>query len=54
MKKSKYYLSLDAAERRLAVHAMLHFRNKVLARGVDTVDIDRVIGKLQGRKAWWK
>lgn len=53
MRKSKYYLSLDAAECCLAVHAMLYFRNKVLARGVDTVDIDRVIGKLQGRKAWW-
>lgn len=54
MRRSKYYLSLDTAERRLAVRAMLHFRNKVLAKGVDTVDIDRVIGKLQGRKAWWK
>ena len=54
MRKSKYYLSLDAAEHRLAVRAMLHFRNKVLARGVDTVDIDWVIGKLQGRKAWWR
>lgn len=54
MRRSKCYLSLDAAERRLAVHAMFHFCDKVLARGVDTVDIDRVIGKLQGRKAWWK
>lgn len=54
MRRSKYYLSLDAAERRLAVRAMLHFRNKVLAKGVDAVDIDRVIGKLQGRKVWWR
>lgn len=54
MRKNKYYLGLNVAERRLAVHAMLHFRNKVLAKGIDTVDIDRVIGKLLGRKVRWR
>lgn len=54
MRKSKHYLSLDVAERRLAVYAMLRFRNRASTKGVDTVDIDRIIGKLQGRKAWWR
>ena len=53
MKKTKYYVTMTAAERRLARDAMLLFRNKVLSQGIDTVDIDRLIRKLQGRKVWW-
>lgn len=50
MRKTKYYLSLNAAERRVALDALIHFRNKVLAQGIDTVDIDQLIKKLQKRR----
>ena len=53
MKKTKYYVTMTAAERRLARDAMLLFHNKVLSLGIDAVDIDRPIRKLQGRKVWW-
>ena len=53
MKETKYYVTMSAAERRLALDAMIRFRNKVLSQGIDTVDIDRLIRKLQGRKVWW-
>ncbi|MBQ8611399.1 MAG: hypothetical protein IJ412_06785 [Oscillospiraceae bacterium] len=50
MSKTKYYLSLNAAERRLILDALLRFRNKALANGIDTVDIDQLIRKLQKRR----
>lgn len=42
-KKNKIYLTLNAAERRLLIQGLLSFRNKVIARGIDTVDIDRIL-----------
>lgn len=42
-KKNKVYLTLSAAERRLLIQGLLSFRNKVIARGIDTVDIDRIL-----------
>ena len=42
-KKNKVYLTLNSAERRLLVQGLLTFRNKVIARGIDTVDIDRIL-----------
>ena len=36
--KNKYVLDLTAKERHLCLNAMLNFRNKVLARGIDTGD----------------
>ena len=45
-RKTKYYLVLTAAEAALALHALLRFRNKVVARGIDVVDIDGLIKKL--------
>ena len=53
MRKTEYYITMTAAERRLALDAMVHFRNKALSQDIDTVDIDRLIQKLQGRKGWW-
>lgn len=53
MRGTKYFVTLTAVERRLTVDAMLHFRNMAISRGIDTVDIDRLIQKLQGRKGWW-
>lgn len=46
MRKNKVCLSLSPAERRLLIDAMLHFRNKVLSRGIDTVDIDRILNEV--------
>ena len=45
-RKTKHYLVLTAAEVALALRALLSFRNKVVARGIDTVDVDGVIKKL--------
>ena len=46
MRKTKVYLNLTPAERRLAIIAMLYFRNKVMRKGIDPVDVDRVVGSL--------
>lgn len=53
MRKTKYYLSLSAAESRLALTALLCFRNKTLTKRINTVDIDRLIRKLIRKKGWW-
>lgn len=45
-KKNKVYLTLNAAERRLLIQGLLSLRNKVMARGIDTVDIDRILMKI--------
>ena len=45
-KKNKIYLTLNAAERRLLIQGLLTFRNKVIAKGIDTVDIDRLLRML--------
>ena len=45
-KKNKVYLTLNSAERRLLIQGLLTFRNKVIARGIDTVDIDRILIKI--------
>ena len=46
-KKNKVYLTLNVAERRLLIQGLLSFRNKVIARGIDTVDIDRILKKIK-------
>ena len=45
-KKNKVYLTLNTAERRLLIQGLLSFRNKVIARGIDSVDIDRLLRML--------
>jgi len=50
MRATKYYVTMTAAERRIAVDVLLRFRNKTLAKGIDTVDIDQLIRKLQKRR----
>ena len=45
-RRTKHYLILTSTEAALALRALLHFRNKVAARGIDTVDIDGLIKKL--------
>ena len=45
-RKRKYYITLTQAEARLTLRALLSFRNKVVARGIDAVDIDGIIEKI--------
>ena len=45
-KKNKVYLTLSTAERRLLIQGLLSFRNKVIARGIDTIDIDQILKKV--------
>ena len=45
-RRTKHYLFLTPTEATLALRALLHFRNKALARGIDPVDIDILIKKL--------
>ena len=53
MRKTKYYITMTAAERRLALDALIRFRNKAISQGIDTVDIDQIIRKLH-RRRWWQ
>ena len=46
-RRTKHHLILTPTEATLALRALLHFRNKALARGIDTVDIDRIIKHLK-------
>lgn len=45
-KKDQYCLELSHEEKRYLLHIMVWFRNKVLAEGGPTEDIDGVILKL--------
>ena len=45
-RKRLRYLALTQDEVRLALRVLLAFRNKVVARGIDAVDIDVLIKKL--------
>lgn len=45
-KKDQYYLELSHEEKRYLLQIMVWFRNKVLAEGGPTEDIDGVILKL--------
>ena len=50
--KDKRYIRMNPEERRLAMTAMLQFRNNVIQREIDPVDIDRILVKLtKARKA---
>lgn len=46
MKKNKVCVAMSSAEKRLFIQGKLFFRNKVLAEGIDTVDIDRLLKKI--------
>ena len=50
MRKTKHAVKMSPEERRLTLDAMIHFRNKALTMGIDTVDIDQLIRKLQKRR----
>jgi hypothetical protein len=47
-KRNKVYLTLTPAERRLLIQGLIYFRNKVITKGIDTIDIDRLLKKALG------
>jgi len=46
-RRTKHYLILTPTEATLTLRALLHFRNKALARGIDVIDIDKIIKRLK-------
>ena len=52
--RNPYIIELTPAQCKLAIHAMLHFRNKVIAQGIDPTDIDELIVKLPRKPHWWQ
>ena len=46
MAKEKHFIEMNATECRLAYHALMQFRNDVIAKGVDPVDINELILRL--------
>ena len=52
--RNPYIIELTSAQCRLATHVMLQFRNKVIAQGIDPVDIDELIVKLTRKPHWWQ
>ena len=50
--KDKRYIRMNPEEMRLAVNAMIWFRNTAIQKGIDPIDIDRLLVKLyKARKA---
>ena len=52
--RNPYIVELTPAQCRLARHAMLQFRNKVIAQGIAPVDIDELSMKLTRKPHWWQ
>ena len=50
MRQQRYYVALNLSEIRLATQAMINFRNKLVEKGIDTVDLDGIIMKLCRKK----
>ena len=44
--KDKRYIRMNPEEMRIAVNAMMWFRNTAIQKGIDTIDIDRLLVKL--------
>ena len=50
--KDKRNIRMNPEEMRIAVNAMIWFRNTAIQKGIDTIDIDRLLVKLtKARKA---
>ena len=45
-RNDRFYLTLSPAERRLLIQGLMSFRDKVIAREIDTVDIDRILTQI--------
>ena len=52
--RNPYIIELIPAQCKLTLHAMLQFRNKVIAQGSAPVDIDELIIKLTRKPHWWQ
>lgn len=50
-KEKKYYVALSDRELRLAKYALLQFRNKLLAEGKPTEDVNELLLKLWKQSA---
>ena len=48
--KTKRYIRMSQEEQRLALFALSQFRNSVIQRGIDPIDIDRLLVKLTKAK----
>ena len=46
-RRAKHYLILTPTEANLALRALLRFRNKAITRGIDPMDIDRIIKRFK-------
>lgn len=46
MAKEKHYIEMTASDCRLAYYALMQFRNDVIAKGIDPVDINELILRL--------
>lgn len=46
MSKEKHYIEMTASECRLAYAALMQFRNDIIQRGIDPVDINNLILRL--------
>lgn len=50
--RNKRYIRMSQEEQRLALFALTQFRNSVIQRGIDPIDIDQLLLKLtKARKA---
>lgn len=43
MYKKSYILSLDSSDRDLLINGFNEFRNNLIEKGIDTVDVDRLL-----------
>ena len=50
MRREKRWIHLDNAEYRQLFETMVWFRNRLLQRGIDSVDVDRLLIRLSTAK----
>ena len=48
--RNNRYIRMNQEERRLALFALTQFRNSVIQRGINPIDIDRLLVKLTKAK----
>ena len=53
MKEKRTKFRLSAAEYRLLLYSLVHWRNKLLAQGHYTEPIDELLIRLQRPRRWW-
>lgn len=53
MREKRTKLQFSAAEYRLMLHSLVHWRNKLLAQGMCTDPIDELLIRLQRPRRWW-